>query len=115
MENIITFGELEIRIFALENRAFICRIGKPGDQPKKVNDAFYPAPDFGYLWFRWVDGHLACSGLVSADSFSEEQIEGVVEAIDDNTYHSEQQIDWQITLVREVRTRIESGEESLSF
>ena len=52
MKKILTFDNVEIRVFSIGEDAFICRVGIPGDQPEKVNDAFYPSKDLGYLWFR---------------------------------------------------------------
>lgn len=115
MNKVLKYRDYEILTFLMEDGSQICRIGKPNDQPHKANDAFYPAQDLGWLWFRWVDEHLACSGMLSLDCFNTDEVKELLEFIDRETLGSDHQIDSQIVLVRTGLTLIESGEESLKY
>jgi hypothetical protein len=48
---------------------WVCRLTDPSAQPDSVNDAFWPAPDLGFLWFREVDFAWVVSGLVNRQVF----------------------------------------------
>ena len=109
------FGQLEVTLFEVSGPGYVFRIGRPGDQPTKVTDGFYPRRDLGLLWVRWVDGHLACSGMLSDEVFDEGQLSDLIDFIDERFLRTDHQVDYQIDLVARTRGVVESGEESLRF
>ena len=111
-QKIAVFGAVEVRLFSIDDGGFVCRIGRPDDQPSRVNDAFYPSRDLGFLWFRWVDGHLACSGLLSEDGVDQNQLVELICFIDEKLLGTGHQVDYQVEICSKQKTLIESGEES---
>ena len=114
------FGRFSLHVFTLgdwrvdEGVAFV-RVGRPGDQPTRVNDGFYPSRDLGLLWLRWVGGHLACSGIVTEDGPAPEELDALLERVDEAVLHTDHQVDYRVDVVRVSLSLAESGEESLRW
>jgi hypothetical protein len=106
---------LDLALTALETKdsGTIVRIGKAQDQPVSTLDSFYPNLDLGFLWFRYVDHHLACSGMVHEEVLQEAQLHSLVDYAAAQLLGTDDQVDFQVELVRSKLTLVESGEESL--
>lgn len=115
LEDTAPFGLLELRLLRLASGGAVCRIGRPGDQPDRANDGWHPSPDLGMLWFRWVDGHLACSGSLDAASMSPAELPALLDFIDRRWLGTDHQIDCHVDFVRREGSVVESGEESLTW
>lgn len=109
------FESVEITVIVASAHEKVCRLGRNGDQPDAVTDAYFPARDYGFLWFREVDGHVACSGLIHSEAIREEQLNSLVEYIATDMLSIEYRIDFQIELVAGGLCIVESGEESLRY
>ncbi|MCB9742307.1 MAG: hypothetical protein H6741_25700 [Alphaproteobacteria bacterium] len=108
----IPFGPYELRLFPLPDGGALARLGRPGDQPERVNDGFYPAEDLGYLWLRKADGHTACSGLLLEGTLDEHALLELIDQLEAEVFGEDMQVDLQVQFVRRERTILESGEES---
>ncbi len=115
MATVLRFESIEIYCMPLPEGALMCRLGTPGDQPERVNDGYYPNADLGFLWLRWVDGHLACSGMIRDGAIDRSQLDALLEHIDARALRSDHQIDYQVVFVSALATHVESGEESLRY
>lgn len=107
------FLDLAITALELKDAGVIFRIGKAHDQPTSTVDSFYPSQDLGFLWFRYVDHHLACSGMVHEEALQETHLHSLVEFVSTHLLGTDDQVDFQVELVRRTVTLVESGEESL--
>ena len=72
-------------------------------------------PDEAMLWLRWVDGQLACSGMIREGVIARDRLDALLDAIDLNTNNTDHQMDYQVSFVEALMTRGESGEESFRF
>lgn len=111
----LEIDDLEVTVVTSPEGDTVCRLGTKGDQPERVSDSFYPSRDYGFLWFRYVDGHLACSGLIHEEAMREERLRFLVDYLAESVLLTDDHVDFQVELVRRGVCRVESGEESLRF
>jgi hypothetical protein len=111
----LDFDDLEVTVVKSPEGDIVCRLGRKGDQPERASDSFYPSRDYGFLWFRDVDGHLACSGLIHEEAMSDERLRFLVDHLAEKVLLSDDHVDFQVELVGRGVCRVESGEESLRF
>lgn len=107
------FLDLAITTLELKDGGAVIRIGRAHDQPASTLDSYYPSQDLGFLWFRYVDYHLACSGMVHEEALQEDQLHSLVDFAASHLLGTDDQVDFQVELVRNKVTLVESGEESL--
>lgn len=111
----LEFDDLEVTVVMSPEGDIVCRLGRKGDQPERASDSFYPSRDHGFLWFRYVDGHLACSGLIHEEAVREERLRFLIDHLAEKVLLSDDHVDFQVEFVRGGLCRVESGEESLRF
>lgn len=107
------FLDLAMTVLETKDGGTVVRIGRAQDQPVSTLDSFYPSRDLGFLWFRHVDHHLACSGMVHEEVLQEAHLHSLVDFAAIQLLGTDDQVDYQVELVRSTVILVESGEESL--